>query len=164
MYSLVLRNRFTGTPLYSFLGLFLYTVSFLSVLCPTNFSCLSVSGLPSPFSQSHETTVLCQCFPSVSYRLESAPWGEIRLIVGPTLFLFSQGSPFCTAYCPLSENFCFIFFYFFVVQFSSCFHQKRKSVRVIPSWSEVETFLILLTINPTTSRRNQILSSVVSWK
>lgn len=104
----LLRNRFTGTPIQFSWSLSLH--SFLLVSSVSHkFHCLSVPGRPSPFSQFHETAVLCQGFPSLSYGLESAPLGKIRVIVGPTLFLFSQGSPLCAAYCPLSENSCFIF-------------------------------------------------------
>lgn len=110
MYSLVLRNRFTGIPiqfswslsLHSFLLVSTVSHKFQLPQCPWT-----------PFSQFHETAVLCQDFPTPSYRLKSVPWGKIRVIVGPTLFLFSQGSPFCAAYYPLSENSCFIFFYLF---------------------------------------------------
>lgn len=129
-------------PLCSFLDLCLCRAPFLSVLCPTNFSCLSVPGLPSPYSQTHETAGPCQGFPSLSYRLESASWGKARVTVGPTLFLCSQGSPFCAAYCPMSENSCFISLSSFLAV-----SMKRESlVVVIQLWSETEMFLILLRI------------------
>ena len=91
----------------------LHTALFSPVLCPVNSTCL---GIPSSVLSIHGRAP--PGFPP------PAPWpGKSlgsKLGQGwglPRLFSTSQGSLPCVAWCPISENHCFLYF----VQFFSCF-------------------------------------------
>lgn len=81
---------------------------------------LSSHWLPSisiSVSFTHETTGFC-LGSSLLYVLNTASRQQAGVIVGLPLFLFSQGSQFCIACCPMSDNSDFFIYY---ARFSNCF-------------------------------------------
>lgn len=116
MYSLVLSNRLPGLPIY-----FPWSLSFQYCVPQILASSVSMGSHLHFLNSMRLLWSFGAPFPWVT-DWEMPLWGKlVWLIVGLTLFLFSQGSQFCAACCPMSEK------TFSHIQFSSCSKQDRKS-------------------------------------